>query len=53
MNTSINPFFGPIASLLGARNPHVQKYIAVAARRAPSTSSRKSEFLKVFVGAIG
>ena len=52
MNTSINPFFGRIASLLGARNPDVQKYIAVAVRRAPSTSSRKSEFLKVFIGAL-
>jgi hypothetical protein len=53
MNTSINPFFGRIASLLGARNPHVQKYIALAARRAPRTSSRKSEFLKVFIGVLG
>jgi|GEM_PF-3611794 len=53
MNTSINPFFGQIASLLGARNPHVQKYIALAARRAPRTSSRKSEFLKVFIGTLG
>ena len=52
MNTFINSFFGRIASLLGARNPHVQKYIAVAVRRAPSTSSRKSEFLKVFIGAL-
>jgi len=47
MGTSIKPFFWRIASLRGARDPHVPEYIPVAARRAPSTSSRKFEFLEV------
>ncbi len=46
MGTSINSFFGQTASLGGTRNPHVPKYVPVAAFRPPSTSSRKSEFLE-------
>jgi len=49
MSTPINPFSWRIASLRGARNPHVRVYIAVAALRAPSTSSRNSEFLEVLI----
>jgi nucleoid DNA-binding protein len=52
MNASINPFSRRIASLRSARNPHAQKYIALAARRAPGTSFRKSELLKTFEGAL-
>jgi hypothetical protein len=47
MNTPINPFFGRIAALRGTRNPHVPKYAAVAAFRAPCTSLRKSELQEV------
>jgi hypothetical protein len=42
-DAAVSSFSGRIASLRGARNPHVLKYIPVAALRAPCTSSRKSE----------
>jgi hypothetical protein len=52
MGISKNPFFGRIASLRGARNPHVLKYAPVAVLRAPSTPSRKAEFLEMPVEAL-
>ena len=45
--TSRNSVVGRIAALRGTRNPHVHMYIPVAALRAPCTSSRKQNFLKL------